>query len=480
MRRAPHCGLAAALIALLALTAPAVTAQTELPPPTFSHIVVIVLDDVGVDNLSCYGEGSDTPSTPNICDRLASKGALFRNAWANPTCSPTRASIQTGRYGFRTGVTFAGDELPPGEITLPEALAEPLDQQLGFATAAIGKWHLSGANRSHPPNCPMPGNPLDHGYDHAAGAITNIGDYFDWCRTVDGVTGVCTAGGSVPACAVQPYATIVNVDDALAWIGQQNGPWFLWLAFNAPHSPFHVPPDQCPSGPCYSVTLPPELEEGDACSGGEERPCYKAMLETLDTEVGRLLDNLPADTAILLLGDNGTPEEVTVPPFDPDHAKFTVYEGGVNVPMILVAEGLATPDAEVRALVNTSDLFTTLLDLAGAEVPPGIEHDSVSLVDVLRKSEKGRRFTFAETHRAGVEEHRKAVRGPRYKTIRAPNVPDDDKIELYDLIADPFETTDLYDDLDPDLSEQEQEAFDDLQTFLDHLDGPIPTCPPTP
>lgn len=470
MRRALLFGLAAAGVAL--------PAAGQIAPATFPHIVVIVLDDVGVDGLSCYGEGADTPNTPNICERLAENGALFRNAWSNPTCSPTRSTVQTGRYGFRTGVTFAGIPLPLGEVTLAEVLTDPL-QQLGYATAAIGKWHLSGGNGSGPPNCPASGNPQDQGYDHAAGALTNIGNYFNWCRRVNGVNGVCAAGGSVAECAAQPYATIVNVNDALDWIGAQSGPWFLWLAFNAPHSPFQAPPDQCPTGPCHGVVLPPGVDPGDVCPGTDPRPCYKAMIETVDTEIGRLLDALPADTAILVLGDNGSPGQVVVPPFDPLRAKFTVYEGGVNVPLILTAANVATPGSEIKTLVNTSDLFATVLDLAGGGIPAGIVHDAVSLVDVLRGTAKPRRFVFTEHLAATQPAFRKAAREARYKVIRTPNTTGTNEVEFYDLSADPFENFDLYDDLQPDLGAEEQAAFDDLQLFFDYLDGLVATCPAT-
>lgn len=470
MRRALLLGLAAAAFAL--------PAAGQIAPAAFPHIVVIVLDDVGVDQLSCYGEGADTAETPNICERLAGDGALFRNAWSNPTCSPTRATVQTGRYGFRTGVTFAGNPLPLAEVTLAEILADPL-QELGYATAAIGKWHLAGGNGSNPPNCPVNGNPQDQGYGHAAGAVTNIGNYFNWCRKVNGVTGVCVEGGAVPECAVEPYATIVNVNDALDWIGEQTGPWFLWLAFNAPHSPYQAPPDQCPNGPCHGVVLPPGVEEGDTCPFEDRRPCYKAMLETVDTEIGRLLDALPADTAILLLGDNGSPGEVVVPPFDPARAKFTVYEGGVNMPLLLEAANVASPGSEIKVLVNTSDLFATVLDLAGAAVPPGILHDAVSLVDVLRGVRPARRFVFTEHLASTVPNFRKAAREGRYKTIRAPNIAGTNKVEFYDLTADPFETVDLFDDLQPTLTAEQQAAFDDIQLFFDYLGGQIATCPAT-
>ena len=138
--------------------------------------------------------------------------------------------------------------------------------------------------------------------------VEPTGSYFNWCRVKH------TAGGSVRkgACSGNtpphgaecdpPYATTVNVNDAIAWIDDQTKPWFLWMAFNAPHSPFQRPPDDCvdPLDPlvprdCHSQDFAGTgIEIGDLCSGSQDRRlCYEAMLETLDTEVGRLLEEVP-------------------------------------------------------------------------------------------------------------------------------------------------------------------------------------------
>jgi len=461
--------LTLALVAVCALPA-----AGQLSVKTFKHIAVIVLDDVGVDQLSCYGEGTDLPNTPTIC-KLAENGVLYRNAWANPTCSPTRSTIQTGRYTFRTGVTAPGIPLPLEELTLPEVLADALNAQLGFATAAIGKWHLSGGNFTFPP-CTSTINPQDHGYDYAAGTPSNLGNYFQWCRSVNGVSQVCEEGGSVPECVDQPYATIVNVNDALGWLAEQTGPWFLWMAFNAPHSPFQAPPDQCPGGPCHGVTLP--VPAGQNCPTGDRRLCYKAMMETLDTEITRLLEGFPSDTAVILLGDNGSPGQVVVPPFDPTRAKFTVYEGGVNVPLIFNIPGLAGAGTERAELVNASDLFATVLELAGAKIPAGLQTDARSLLPILQGTAPGRTYVFSEKQNSTQIGFRKTARQARYKVIRTPNASPED-IEFFDLVGDPFENVDLYDDAQPSLTSEEQAAFDDLQEYFDYLDGLLPACPAT-
>lgn len=441
----------------------------EEAPPAPKRIAVLVFDDLGVDQLPCYGEGKDLPAMPHICG-LAQEGVLFRNAWAYPTCSPTRASIQTGRYGFRTDVLFAGDPLPAEEKTIPEVLAEQMGEG-AFATAAIGKWHLSGGNFTSPP-CTSTVDPRDHGYDFAAGTPSNLGDYFRWCRSVNGVSRVCEADGDVAACAKQPYATIVNVDDALHWLEGREGSWFLWLAFNAPHRPFQAPPEKCPAGPCHTVELPEGIEPGDLCTGeAPVRACFQAMLQTLDTEVGRLLARLPPDTEIVALGDNGTPGPAVVPPFDPERAKFTLYEGGIHVPLILrgsTVERLGAEGTEVEALVNTADLFATVLELAGAEVPGEPVSDSVSLLPRLEGS-PGRPWVYSETRFEGALGW--AVRGERYKLMRRPGW---DRRELYELQADPFEREDLLTGGEEGLTEEQRKAMKQLQAAVDGLHSSTP------
>lgn len=162
------------------------------------------------------------PNLAALCDQ----GLVFDRVWSNPACSPTRATMITGRYGFRTGV---GQAIGPNDVglrsdefTLPLALAAA-----GIPSANIGKWHLAGIDA---------GSPDTHanaaGYEHYAGSPTGVlPDYEEWRRVVDGVAATETG-----------YATTVAVDDALAWIDRQDGSWFTWVGFNAPHEPFHLPP----------------------------------------------------------------------------------------------------------------------------------------------------------------------------------------------------------------------------------------------
>lgn len=192
------------------------------------NVVLIIADDLGTDYFGFYENHVDTAATPNIRSLLA-RGVRFTNMWSNPICSATRAGILTGRYSFRTGVGGAvGDgsgTLGLDEMTIPRMLENWQPGEI--AKANIGKWHLHN---------PMPNsnfnNPILLGYDHFQGVfIGALQDYYNWTKVTNGVAGNVTT-----------YATTETVNDAIAWTNNTSEPFFLWLAFNAPHSPYHLPP----------------------------------------------------------------------------------------------------------------------------------------------------------------------------------------------------------------------------------------------
>ncbi len=410
----------ASAICLLSLCAPRAAAQ--------DNVLLILADDLGVDMLGCYGLGSDLPPTPNL-DALAAEGVRFERAWSNPLCSPTRATILTGRYSFRTQLGTIihpnGPALSPQELTIPRMLDQRSPH--GYDHAVIGKWHL-GQNHE----------PADHpnqvGFHYAEGPRENFGlgpTFFSYTEYVNGVPR-----------PVARYATSETVDDALAWIGQAAEPWFCYVAFNAPHDPWHHPPPHL-----FTVPVP------NIDPRGAPRAFYKAAVEALDSEVGRLLGRLDpelrARTTVVFLGDNGTPRQVTVPPFDPAKAKLTVYEGGVRVPLIVSGPAVAEPGRTCDALVNASDLFATILELAGVDdlSQHPVPLDSVSFVPYLVQPGCAplREFVYTEAFFPNgggpYEPLARAIRGERYKLIR--RGPDASRDELYDLIADPWETQNL-------------------------------------
>lgn len=333
-----------------------------------TNVLVIVGDDLGVDMVGVYAEGNDLPATPAL-DTLASTGVLFRNAWTRPVCSPTRAGILTGRHAFRHGLGFViastGVALQASELTLPEALDGGAS---GYAHAAFGKWHLGNdsSGGALAPNLA--------GFAHFSGTLSSLfppqEDYFQWTHVTDGVSVLET-----------DYEPEVVTDEAIAWMNAQAQPFFCYLAFNLPHEPYHRPPDYLHSIDFTGVDPDPEVEP---------RPYYKAMVEAMDTLIGRILTDLDpgvlANTLILFTGDNGTPLGLSVPPFSGVRAKTTTYEGGVNVPLIVSGPGVAST-GECAALVDTLDLYATVAEVAGvdpAAQAPGTTFDAVSLVPYLQ------------------------------------------------------------------------------------------------
>lgn len=419
---------------------PLLLAGASLGTP--QHIVVVLADDVGVDRIGAYMEHPDPGHTPNI-DRLAAEGLLFRNAWSNPFCSPSRACVLTGRYGFRTGVGAPTKSpgvvgfqagLPIDEVSMPDALGP------GWRTAALGKWHLADSTQG-------PAHPNDLGFGYYAGSLFNIGfesvgaGYFDWRKTVNGVE----------LNHHHVYATTDTVDESIAALAYR-GPSFLWVAFNSAHAPLHAPP---PHLHTFQLSGPP---------GQTPVVHVKAMIEALDAELGRLLDAAGPDTLVIFLGDNGTDEDAIDAPFPPDHGKGTLYEGGVNVPLIIAGPGVQ--HGESAALVNITDVFATVAELAGR---PSFAEDSVSLVPYFSDPDRPslRRWVYAEFFRPNgpgpPNMWRQAIRGPRYKVIVRKNDPD----ELYDLSTDRFEAHDLL--LEGPLSDPAREAYIRLKDSRPHV-----------
>jgi len=434
------------------LCAPAIAREGVLR----RNVLLIVADDLGVDRVGAYAEHPDPGRTPNI-DRLARSGVLFRNAWADPVCSSTRAMILTGRYGFRTGIGTSirpegsGHALPIEEHTLPEVLRSGTGE--AYRTIAVGKWHLgSGAVAG-------PLHPLKSGFHAHVGSLGNLfdpDDYFAWQRSVNGVVE-----------AHEVYATSDAANEALRAIRGLPEPWLVYLAFNAPHRPLHAPPD--------------DLHTFELSGDPEDTPALhaKAMVEAMDTEIGRVLAGFPegvlARTTILFVGDNGTLGEASEPPSDPERGKDTLYEGGVNVPLIACGAGVPARGAECAALLDATDLFATVAELAGvdwrAEVPAEVEVDSVSLVPYLSDPARASRraWVYAEKFRPNGPgpwaEHRQAIRGPRYKLIRSRP---EDQSELYDLQRDPRERHDL---LQGELTDEQRRAYEGLERRLEELTG---------
>jgi arylsulfatase B len=353
------------------------------PPDPAPNLLVVVLDDMGVDTIGAYGAAVSPPPTP-VIDQLAASGVVFDRAWAAPMCSPSRAALLTGKHGFRLGIGNAITEAPEewGLDLREVTIASRLRELGGYATAAFGKWHLSDQADGHL-------HPNRMGFGHYDGCLTNLDitpglpwDYYNWPRVVDGVESI-----------ESDYLTSATIDAARDWIRGQERPWFAFVALHAVHSPFHWPPSELHS-------LDPQANYPGEVSYWQHR----AMVESVDTELGRLIDGLGIDTgetALLLVSDNGTASPGVEPPFDPTHGKSTLYEGGVRVPLIAAGAGV-TAAGTCSGLVHVTDFFATLVDLAGLPTDAASTAiDSVSMAPYFVDSGRPslRPFNFAERFR---------------------------------------------------------------------------------
>ena len=343
-----------------------------------NNILLIIADDLGADSFPLTAVvGASLPPMPNV-SALKNSGVLFRNTYAHPTCSPTRAAILTGRHPFRTGIGQAlqgapSPQLQATEFTLPDAFAA--NAALGYAVASFGKWHLTaGAGTAATPN-------TIGGWPHYAGGLLGaLPDYFNWTKTTDGVNTTVTT-----------YATTDTANDVVAWIQAHNAaPWFAWVAFNAPHAPFHKPPNDL-----HSYDALPTIV------GTDKRPYFEAACEAMDTEIARILAVVDlAHTTVIFVGDNGTPPQVIQTPYTSAHAKDSLYEGGTRVPLIIAGAGVVNPNRDSTALVGLVDLYATILALAGinatATQPAENIVDAKSLLPLLQNQSDSGRFAFSQ------------------------------------------------------------------------------------
>lgn len=389
--------------------------MTPLPP----NILLVIADDFGVDASPCYDTGTDKPDMPTLT-RLCQEGLVFDRFWAAPECSPTRASLLTGRYGFRTGIGTAVTRQDAGLSTDELSLHTFITQSgLGMTSAVIGKWHLaSDANG-------WADHPSRMGVTHYAGLLTGtVQNYSRWSRTENGQTGTSTN-----------YITTALTDEAIAWTGRQHTPWFLWLAYTAPHEPLHLPPAH--------LHTQAGLTGSAADIAARPQSYFFALAESMDRELGRLLESLDDDvrarTVVIFMGDNGTNGNVIQPSSDRSRAKSTLYEGGIHTPLVVSGAGVLRHGERESALVNSVDLFATIAQLAGSGV--GVWQDSLSFAPLLSGAGPGpRREAYMEYFGSDRPSgHGWAIRDERYKLI----VFDSGGRRLFDLDRDPAERTDL-------------------------------------
>jgi len=394
------------------------------------NVVLIIADDLGKDYCDIYSDHG--PSVVNLTNvrRLLTRGVVFNNAWSNPLCSPTRAGILTGRYSFRTGVGDVVDgsntKLSLNETIIPKMLN--LYSPNGISKACIGKWHVTSS-------APAGYNyPITMGYDHyegnLSGALGQPGQlaigYNNWTKITNGVSSNCTN-----------YATTENVNNAISYINSQPAtkPFYLHLAFNAPHTPYHLPP--------ANLIANTSLSGLQADITANPVPYFQAMVEAMDKEIGRFFDYLVSSgkwntTDIIFIGDNG--DDPLVAQSSP--SKGSLYQAGVTVPFIISGPDVVNPNRTSNALVNTADIFATILELFGdanwRTRIPTTTVDSKSLMPILlNQATTVRPWAFTEVFKlTPTSGDGKTIRNADYKLIKFDNGTE----KFFNLTNSPLET----------------------------------------
>lgn len=413
MNQIPYCSAFAAMIISLACT-PIMGAAKP-------NILLIIGDDMGYADVGFHG--SKEIPTPSL-DALAASGVRFTSGYVSgPYCSPTRAGLLTGRYQTRFGHEFnpagAGNGLPLGERTIADRL-----KAAGYATGLVGKWHLGAGSEFHP---------LKRGFDEFYGFLGGAHSYFE------------SAGmwrGTEPTTELD-YTTDAFGREAVSFIDRYKGEsWFLYLSFNAVHTPMHATDDRLAK--FAGVT-------------DEKRRAHNAMMLAMDEAIGRVRQKLveaglEKNTLVFFIADNGGPvmpsTSMNASRNEPLRGgKRTTLEGGIRVPFLVSWPGQLKPGVYAQPAIQL-DITATALAAAGVNASPDRKAEGVDLLPFLRGEKSGAphgalywRFGQQMAIRAGdyklvrYDSNADTLTGARNQPVSA--------VKLYNVATDAGETKDL-------------------------------------
>jgi arylsulfatase A-like enzyme len=388
------------------LAAPLVRAAAPAPRP---NVLIIVSDDQGYGDVSCYDHPREV-RTPQM-DRIAKNGVRLTQGYANAyVCAPSRAAILTGTYPQRYGFYTASDSrvgLPLAQSTLADMLKKE-----GYATGALGKWHL-GIDVAH--------HPMKRGFDEFYGFLGHgAHDYFDLKPTGELYNSILRGYQPVDETG---YLTDNLGREAVSFIGRhERGPFFLYLAFNAVHSPMQAP-----------EAVIRKYDTGDA-----RRDILMAMLERENDAIGRVLDELEKrklarHTIVVFVSDNGGARANSSNNGALRDYKQSVYEGGIRVPFLISWPGRLKANTVSHEPAIFADIMSTVAAAVGAKMPAGRE--GRNLLPVLTGTAKGP--VHDSLYWDGAEQ-KTAIRSGRWKLVN-----NGGKVELFDLEQDVSEKNDL-------------------------------------
>jgi arylsulfatase/arylsulfatase A len=402
------------------------------------NVLIVLTDDQGYGDLGYHK--NPILKTPNI-DAFAKAGLRMTQFYVSPVCSPTRSSLMTGRYNYRTGVvdTFLGRAMMhTDEVTMAEVLRDN-----GYRTGLFGKWHLG--------DC-YPMRPQDQGFEevlmHRGGGIAQPSDPPGGSSYTDPIL---FQNGE--AKKFKGYVTDVLTDVAMEFVSAKSDkPFFAYVAYNCPHAPYQVTDEDWK--PYRGIDLGPDAfpKIGSPWAGKkliqEEIGKAYGMIANIDNNFGRLLAKVPDNTLVIFFSDNG-PGGVRWNA-GLRNRKGTVYEGGIRVPCFMQWKGHMPEAVDIDTPAAHIDLAPTILDVCKCAFPKEVKIDGRSLVSLWRDENRAPldRHLFWQWHRGDVPEARRAfaVRGPTYKLVQAAGVNPGKyvpKYELFNLAADPYEQDDL-------------------------------------
>jgi arylsulfatase A-like enzyme len=408
-------------------TASLISANATKAADKKPNVVYIVADDLGWKDVGF--NGCADIKTPNI-DKLAETGVKFSQFYAQPMCTPTRAALMTGRYPFRYGLQTivipgpANYGLATNEWLLPQALKDA-----GYTTAIIGKWHLGHADMKYWPK--------QRGFDYQYGAMIGELDYYthsdagvlDWFRNNKPVR-------------EKGYTTQLIGNDAVKYINEQNPnkPFYLYLTFNAPHTPYQAPQEY--------VDRYKNIED-------PTRRIYAGMVTCMDDEIGRVVAALDKrglrdNTLIIFQSDNGGTRnamfagqmaDLSKTKIPCDNSPFRggkgeLFEGGCRVAACANWPGHIKAQT-VDGMIHVVDMYPTLAALAGASTTKCKPLDGVNVWDTIAEGKPSPRNEVVYN----VEPFRGAVREGDWKLIWRALIPT--SVDLYNLAEDPYETNNV-------------------------------------
>lgn len=441
------------------------------------NVILIITDDQGFGDLGYYG--NPHVKTPHL-DSLATNSVRFDEFLVSPVCAPTRAALMTGRYTLRTGVTDTykgGAMMASSEVTLAEVL-----QEVGYKTGMIGKWHLGD-------NYPM--RPQDQGFDYTLNHLSGgIGQPGDWPNTLKGKRSyfdpILWENG-------QPYQGEGYCSDvfgkaALDFVEKnKDNPFFLYLSFNAPHTPLQLPNEYYE---IYKDIDPTKGFENDS------RPFPKVhekakdyakkvygMVTNIDDNLGRLFSTLRTldideNTLVIFMTDNG--------PQDPRYIagmrgkKSSVYQGGVRVPSFWYYPKAFNTPRDIKTPAAHYDVLPTIAELCGATIPKDRKMDGQSLLPLLlgEKTELAERtINRYWTRNAPVKFKNISTRNNTYKLVaKANTAKGEDEFELFNIIEDPYEQHNIseeHQDVNTGLKSEMISWIDEMTATPNYINPPM-------